>query len=639
MIQLTACLARHFPSFGEQRPDGELLAAFLSNRDETAFAELVRRHGALVWSACRRLLPDATDAEDAFQSTFLVLVRRANRLTGRDAIGPWLYQVAVWTARNIRRRNARILSRRQPLADSAGPAPPSADVHMDLDAALAALPEKYRTPLVLCHLQGWSRREAAARLGCPEGTLSSLLARGLDRLRAKLQVTDPVKALAVASPAVPLLLANTTVKAAAGMHLAGAVSASVSPLVEGVLRMFWVKKATAASVALFAVFGFGMGIGVSVKHMPGAAAGEETVLASVDGAELKQLEASLTAEDAILVEALARVKAAEDAADAAKAGGQKQEIEKARLLLLQALQKKEESQKQRDLVVERLRLLKTRTQPKPPAEADEIAKLKEQIAALQKLLKDLEDAIRRHQSRIDSGEATQDSALKLQAQIELTRATEQKAEALQKLARLQAKSEELQVFRFYLQQFGTEREAFDAQLARNQTDLKKLDEQIAKLKAEQDALQAESLMLALRREAFQKQLAELEAKRAEAKRAGVKDLLFAPDVSSIDLTITKDAAWPFKIAEVGPDGKAIGAVGFTTIEVLTCYLARAAKDAKPKSVRLTVQADTKLDVVKKVIEACTAAGLKPPTVLNIDKLKGELPLPPRFTDLAERIAK
>src|SRR5438874_12676105 len=104
MTRLAATLRRL--SAADDRPDGDLLAAFLADRDEPAFAELVRRHGPLVWGACRRLLPDPADAEDAFQAAFLVLVRRANRLTGEAAVGPWLYRVAAWTARNLRRRNA-----------------------------------------------------------------------------------------------------------------------------------------------------------------------------------------------------------------------------------------------------------------------------------------------------------------------------------------------------------------------------------------------------------------------------------------------------------------------------------------------------------------------------------------------------
>ena len=111
-------LARCLPALADRRADGELIAAFLHDGDEAAFAELLRRHGPLVWSACRRLLPDPADAEDAFQTAFLVLVRQARRLTAEAAVGPWLYRVAVWTARNARRRNARTLARRSVLPDA-----------------------------------------------------------------------------------------------------------------------------------------------------------------------------------------------------------------------------------------------------------------------------------------------------------------------------------------------------------------------------------------------------------------------------------------------------------------------------------------------------------------------------------------
>ena len=191
MTPIAARLARLHPPSPDARPDGGLLASFLADRDEAAFAELVRRHGPLVLAACRRLLPDPADAEDAFQASFLVLVRRARRLTGAATLGPWLYRVAAWTARNVRRRNARRLARTAALTDTVSAPPVSPAPALDLDAALLALPEKYRVPLVLCHLQGWSRRDAAERLGYPEGTLSSLLARGLVKLKARLRGYDP----------------------------------------------------------------------------------------------------------------------------------------------------------------------------------------------------------------------------------------------------------------------------------------------------------------------------------------------------------------------------------------------------------------------------------------------------------------
>src|SRR6478672_8321271 len=165
MTRLVATFARP-PA--DPRPDGALLAAFLTDRAEAALAELVRRHGPLVWAACRRALPDPADAEDAFQATFLVLVRRAGALTAADSLGPWLYRVAAWTGRALRRKNAR---RRAVVGElPAAVADPRPYVTVELDDLLLALPDRYRSAVVLCHLQGLTHREAADRLGCAEGT-------------------------------------------------------------------------------------------------------------------------------------------------------------------------------------------------------------------------------------------------------------------------------------------------------------------------------------------------------------------------------------------------------------------------------------------------------------------------------------
>lgn len=246
----------------DRRTDGALLAAFLSERNEATFLELVRRHGPLVWGVCRRTLPDSSDAEDAFQATFLVLVSQAGKLSARETIGPWLHRVAVWTARNVRRKNARRLARQRELPDAPASAP-DADLKADIDGALLSLPARYREPIILCHLQGFSRREAAERLGCPEGTLSSWLDRGLAKLRVRLCALDP--ALAVAAVAVPAALTANTARAAVSSGAAATVPPAVSSLVEGVLHMLWIKKATAATFALCAVFVVGVGVGLGTR--------------------------------------------------------------------------------------------------------------------------------------------------------------------------------------------------------------------------------------------------------------------------------------------------------------------------------------------------------------------------------------
>lgn len=262
-------------SITDPRPDGVLLGAFLADRDEAAFAELVRRHARLVWGACRRGLPDHTDAEDAFQATFLVLVRRAGRLTGSATVGPWLYRVAVWTAGNLRRKNARRLARRRELPDTIPDPRSASEPSFDLDAALLALPERYRAALVLCCLEGLTHREAADRLNCAEGTVSSLVSRGLAKLRARLAGRDPTAALAVAAAVlVPNSLSAVAARSAAAFRvLSAAASPAVAELTEGVLRMFWVPKATAAGLVSAAVLTLGLGVGLTGRPVgPTAAA-------------------------------------------------------------------------------------------------------------------------------------------------------------------------------------------------------------------------------------------------------------------------------------------------------------------------------------------------------------------------------
>ena len=168
------------------RPDGDsdriLIDRFARTRDDRAFAELVRRHGPMVLGVCRRVLRHAADAEDAFQATFLILVRRAADLRDPDRLGSWLYGVAWRTANKLRttRRNGL------PLPDELAATTPNSDWPVELDAAIARLPEKYRTPIVLCHLQGLSPTEVAGRLGCPPATVVTRLFRARQTLRRRL---------------------------------------------------------------------------------------------------------------------------------------------------------------------------------------------------------------------------------------------------------------------------------------------------------------------------------------------------------------------------------------------------------------------------------------------------------------------
>jgi RNA polymerase sigma factor (sigma-70 family) len=302
----------------DPRPDGELLAAFTAavGTAESAFTELVRRHGPLVWGTCRRLLHDPSDAEDAFQAAFLVLVRRAGQLTRQPCVGPWLHRVTVWTARNVRRKNARRLARQTVLPDHENvPAPaPDADLKADLDSALLALPSRYRDSIVLCHLLGFTRREAAERLGCPEGTLSGWLNRGLAKLRDRLRGLDPTRALAGGAVAVPAALCASTARAAVVTSVAAAsVPPTVSLLVEGVLHMFWVKKATAAAVAVCAVFALGVGVGLGTRTGGSGAVAQEKAPAGEKPKRTAE-EIQRAAEIDVLVEKIRATAAARQAA-------------------------------------------------------------------------------------------------------------------------------------------------------------------------------------------------------------------------------------------------------------------------------------------------------------------------------------
>jgi RNA polymerase sigma factor (sigma-70 family) len=652
MMHVASSLARHLTGLFDSRADCELLGAFLSERNENAFAELVRRHGPLVWSACRRLLPDLADAEDAFQASFLVLVRRAHRLRDRSTLAPWLYQVAVWTARNIRRRNARMLARRGPLSSEvADPSvkPQAVDLQADIDAALLSLPEKYRTPLVLCHLQGWTRREAAARLGCPEGTLSSLLARGLDRLRIKLKGHDPAKLLSIGLPTVPLVLTNATIKAAAGVHLAAAclVASTASQLAEGVIRMFWVKKATAASFALIAVFGFGMGLGVSVNRMPGAAAGDgpgaatgdiELVDATVAGdIDIDVATLSLAASEAVLHSAEQALKLANDKVEIARKTGDKRAIEQHLEILARIQSQVEDAKKNRDSVKGRL-LLATKKQKNAVKESDEVQKLR---ARLENVRRSLDE----HRAKLEVGK----QALALAAQQnnqkardEAGRVVEAAHAALLELqkqeAELRAKLADLDIVEAEKALMLRSRQTLlEAEAQKNAEDLKKIEAQMEQLKAQEAALRAEVALLAAQRDQTRLKMEALKKKTAE----GVKQPAEGGK-SYLELTITpKDAAWPFTIREFDSNGKGGGRVSFENPAVLSRYLGRAGKDATaPRDVRLSLPGDLKYETLVSVLEACQAAGFKTPTILKLGEQKSEAgPVKPRYDELIWRYSE
>jgi RNA polymerase sigma-70 factor (ECF subfamily) len=193
--------------------DGELVDCFLSDQDEAAFAELVRRHGPMVLGLCRRILRDGHDAEDAFQATFFVLARKAAAITRRETVGGWLHGVACKTALKARASRYQRLKKERQAAEMPRDTPGSGADNWEqlvpvLDQELGRLPDKYRLPIILCDLEGKSRKQAAQQLNCPEGTVCGrlarargLLARRLSRFRSGL--TGGAVALALSTNAAP----------------------------------------------------------------------------------------------------------------------------------------------------------------------------------------------------------------------------------------------------------------------------------------------------------------------------------------------------------------------------------------------------------------------------------------------------
>jgi RNA polymerase sigma factor (sigma-70 family) len=251
--------------------DAELLERFLIDRDEGAFEGLVRRHGPMVLGVCRRVLKHTQDAEDAFQATFLVLVRKASSIAPRELVGNWLYGVAHQTARKalgIRaRRGEREVAVPQPPEVAVSTVGLDADVAPMLDREISCLPDIYRAPLVLIDLEGRTRKEAALALGWREGTVAGRLARARKLLADRL-TRRGLSAPALFTPAVlPPVLTTSTLNAAAavasGEAIASAASATVAALTEGVLptMSYFPLKMAAALIVVAGFFGAAVGAG------------------------------------------------------------------------------------------------------------------------------------------------------------------------------------------------------------------------------------------------------------------------------------------------------------------------------------------------------------------------------------------
>jgi RNA polymerase sigma factor (sigma-70 family) len=287
--------------------DQVLLQRFIRTQDAGAFEVLVARHGPLVRGVCLRALENAEDAEDAFQATFLVLVRNARSIRRLTSVGPWLYGVAQRIACKMR---ARAVRRRESEKQAAAVRPSQrvddmtlGELKAILDEEIARLPSYYRAPVILCCAQGMSRDEAAVELGWSVGAVKGRLERGRELLRVRLArrgVTLSAAFLTLtlleSASAVPAALVAATVTAAArvasGQVVTGVVSAQTLSLVQEFARGLLLGKLKLAAVAAVLALGLGGGsLGLAV-HQGWTAAAEDEGRAPVPAAVADQRRAA-----------------------------------------------------------------------------------------------------------------------------------------------------------------------------------------------------------------------------------------------------------------------------------------------------------------------------------------------------------
>jgi HlyD family secretion protein len=279
--------------------DRQLLERFASRGGasaEAAFELLVLRHGPMVLRVCRNVLGDSSDAQDAFQATFLVLVRRRGSIGGMESLGGWLYGVACRVAARARVESARRRAVEQRASLRIVEAVDSSEPdRLDIAALgpviqeeVRRLPEKYRAVVALCYWQGLTHEQAAVQLGCPLGTVRSRMARARDLLRRRLThrglaplagvvatTLDSADASARAFVrfSVPHELVHSTIRAASqvatGQATAQVVSGLVSSLVQRVLWSMTMSKISSVvvGVALVGLMSYGARLAVSQSQV------------------------------------------------------------------------------------------------------------------------------------------------------------------------------------------------------------------------------------------------------------------------------------------------------------------------------------------------------------------------------------
>jgi RNA polymerase sigma factor (sigma-70 family) len=250
-------------------PDAHLLRLFVTKRDEDAFAALVARHGPMVLRVCRGILRDSGDAEDAFQATFLVLVRKAGSLWVDESLAPWLQRVAYRVALQANADAARRRLEEGRAAAISAVRDSEPDWVDQLRAELARLPEKYRRPIVLCALEGLTHAQGAAILRCGEATLRRRLARAREILRSRLTPCGVLPALG--PPAhVPSAWVESTVRVASRMVFERFDACAAAVLARRASRTVLMMKLPVLPGALVALTAACLAIGIVACGTNGA---------------------------------------------------------------------------------------------------------------------------------------------------------------------------------------------------------------------------------------------------------------------------------------------------------------------------------------------------------------------------------
>lgn len=298
---------RKLADAGPPEADADLLRRFAADRDEAAFALLVQRHGRLVWAVCRHLTRSDAEADDAFQATFLVLVRNAAKVRDAGKLSAWLHGVAYRVCSKARQSARRRTGREAATAtrERNGHAVPDSAWDRALAAVheeVARLPDSLRVPFVLCCLEGKGQTEAAGQLGWKLGTLSGRLTRAKDAVLARLDA----RGLTLGAVAAVGLVApppGVAARAAELVRVGFTVPGSILQLSQGVIGMS-VHQVKLLAAGLLLACGLGLTAGSGWLSTAGAQYVPPGMPQS-PAERVKQLEAELA-------------KAKQEAADAAK---------------------------------------------------------------------------------------------------------------------------------------------------------------------------------------------------------------------------------------------------------------------------------------------------------------------------------